>query len=231
MTARVRQKVEARASLWKRPLMHTLLDLVVVRRALLCGVGAAAAVAVVVAVSSCVTTPTTPVPTPLARDFQALAVGNAWTYRATPGPDEPRVLRIVGFEKGYFVDDRGGRLAPRTDGLFDGSRFLLQDPIVVGHEWIAKALDQSLERYTIDATDVTVTVPAGTFTGCVQVTGRQQVVDPASKKPATLSITSTWAPKIGVVRVAFSVQAADAPPVTTSLTELVVFSPAGPTAP
>jgi hypothetical protein len=174
----------------------------------------------------CATTPPTTAPTPHARDFHGLAVGASWTYRATPGPDEPHTLRIVGFDKGYFVDDRGGRLAPRTDGLFDGKRFLLQDPLVVGHDWIAKADDQSIERYTIDATDLAVTVPAGTFTGCVQVTGRQQVVDPASQQPATLAVTSTWAPGVGVVRVEFTVATGVMAPVTTSLTELVAFAPA-----
>lgn len=178
--------------------------------------------------AGCATAPVGVVPEAHARDFQALAVGTSWTYRATPGRVEPQTLKIVAFDKGYFVDDRGGRLAPRTDGLFDGKRFLLQDPLVVGHAWSAKADDQSLERYTVDATDVAVTVPAGTFSGCVQVTGRQMVIDEKSKQPVTLAVTSTWAPGVGVVRVEFVVQTGGAAPVTTSLTELVAFSPTTP---
>jgi hypothetical protein len=172
------------------------------------------------------TSSTTTAPARQARDFHALAVGNRWLYRATPGPPEPRALTVVGFEGGYFVFDRGGRLAPRTDGLFDGERCLLQDPVVVGHQWIAKRADQGLERYRIDADDVAVTVPAGTFSGCVQATGLQQVTDEATGRPATLRVTTTWAPGIGAVRVAFSVQLGDAPPVTTSVSELVAFEPA-----
>jgi hypothetical protein len=162
-----------------------------------------------------------------ARDFHALQVGNRWTYRAA-GEDAPRVVTLVSFDRGFYVDDRGGRVAPRTDGLFDGNRFLLQDPLVAGHEWIAKADAQSVERYRIDAADVVVTVPAGTYTGCVQVTGQQDVLDERTKRPATLLVTSTWAPGVGVVRVEFRIQRPGAAPETTSLTELVAFAPASP---
>jgi hypothetical protein len=198
--------------------------------------GVALVVALVVGCATTVGGCATPAATaradgPRARDFHGLQVGSRFTFRATPGPHEPRGLTIVGFDKGYFVDDRGGRLAPRSDGLFDGERFLLQDPLTVGHEWIAKAADQSVERYRIDATDVDVAVPAGTFHGCVQVTGTQQVVDPASGQPATLLVTSTWAPRVGVVRVEFRIQLGAAKPVTTSVTELVAFTPASAVAP
>jgi hypothetical protein len=171
------------------------------------------------------------VPTRHARDFHALAVGNRWTYRATPGPAPPQPLTIVGFDRGYFVDDRGGRLAPRTDGLFDGERFLLQDPLVVGHAWTAKRADQGVERYRIEADDLTVTVPAGTFTGCVRVTGVQQVVDEPSRQPASLLVTSTWAAGVGPVHIEFRVQVGAAAPVTTSVSELASFVPAVPSAP
>jgi hypothetical protein len=162
-----------------------------------------------------------------ARDYSALGVGNRFHYRATPGTSETHVLTIVSFDSGYFVDDRGGRLAPRTDGLFDGQRFLLQDPLVVGHEWVAKATDQGVERYRIEADDLTVTVPAGTFHHCVLVTGTQQVVDEKSGKPAQLHVTTTWAPGVGAVRIAFQIQVAAQEPVTTSVSELVAFVAAG----
>jgi hypothetical protein len=188
-----------------------------------------ASVVVVLAVLSgqgCATVSTAPPPERHARDFHALAVGNRWLYRASPGAPEPHALQIAAFDRGYFVDDRGGRIAPRTDGLFDGERFLLQDPIVVGHEWVSKRADQALERYRIDADDVTVTVPAGTFSGCVEVSSTQQVVDEATNQPAALSVTTTWAPGLGPVRVEFRVQVGAASPVTTSVSELVRFEAA-----
>ncbi len=183
---------------------------------------ATAAWLVVAVLAGCATTSSPAPPGRHARDFHALRVGNRWTYRAV-GEAAPRVVTLVAFQDGYFVDDRGGRVAPRLDGLFDGHRFLLQDPLQAGHEWIAKADAQSLEHYRIDATDVVVTVPAGTFSGCVQVTGRQEVFDDKTRQAATLLVTSTWAPAVGVVRVEFRVQRPGARPETTSLTELVAF--------
>lgn len=158
----------------------------------------------VVVVSACATTPPAR-GTGQAASFTALAVGNSWSYRVTPGPDEPQVVTITGRDaQGYFLDDKGGRWGLRGDSVVDGTRALLQEPIEPGATWsaVVPAGPQApvgtpgvVERYTITATDTVVTVPAGTFNGCVEVEASQRVLDPNSGKPATLLLRWTWAPK------------------------------------
>ena len=78
-------------------------------------------------------------PTPLqARDFYPLAVGNAWTYRSSPG-EETRTISIIREEEGFFIDNNTppSRLQTRSTGVYDGDRFLLEEPLEVGHKWLA----------------------------------------------------------------------------------------------
>ena len=108
--------------------------------------------------TSCATSTEAPdkVSGPRARDFMPLAVGNKWEYRIKGAPPEaPTDAREI-VEKdsqGFFVSNQGQRLAPRTDGIFDGERFLLQEPIETGHAWIAvpKDMPDGVERYKIIA--------------------------------------------------------------------------------
>jgi hypothetical protein len=189
-----------------------------------------------VVVSGCATTPVATRGTGQAAGFTALAVGNAWTYRVTPGPDAPQVVTITSRdEQGYFLDDKGGRWGLRGDSIVDGSRALLQEPIEVGATWsaVVPASPQApvgtpgvVERYTITATDAVVTVPAGTFNGCVEVEASQRVLDPNSGKPATLLLRWTWAPKTGLVRIRQSARLEGGAEVASATMELLSFTAA-----
>jgi hypothetical protein len=182
----------------------------------------------------CATTGTGSSDGPDAADYAAAAVGNAWTYRVTPGPDEPQTVRMVSRDdRGFYVDDRGGRLAPRSDGLFDGTRFLLKEPLTAGATWIAvtpgprPGVPGPTENYRIVATGLEVTVPAGTFANCVEVEATTATRDPNSGKAATLVMSWVWAPKTGMIRLQQSVRFADnSPSLPTATMELVSFTPA-----
>jgi len=195
--------------------------------------GAAALAAV-----GCATTGTGSSDGPDAADYAALDVGNSWTYAITPGPDVPSVVRIVSRdERGFYVDDRGGRMAPRSDGLYDGTRFLLKEPLVAGATWLAitpgprPGVPGPTENYRVMATGLDVTVPAGTFRDCIQVEATTQTRDPQTGKPATLVMTWFWAPKTGMVRLQQAVRFADgSAPLPTATMELVSFTAAGATA-
>jgi hypothetical protein len=84
-----------------------------------------------------------------ARDFYPLAVGNTWTYRSTPG-DETRTIAIVREEEGFFIDNNTppARLQTRSTGVYDGDRFLLEEPLEVGHKWLAVPSASEVERWT-----------------------------------------------------------------------------------
>ena len=200
-----------------------------------------AVVALVVVDFGCASTPRSG-GTNAAAAYAPLAVGHSWSYKVTPGPDEPQTVKIVSRDdQGYFVDDKGGRMAPRSDGIYDGQRFLLLEPLAIGTKWTAvvapgpqapKDAAGVTERYEITATDVVVTVPAGTFNDCIEVQAKQSVMDPTSGKPATLLMQWTWAKNTGLIRVRQSARIdGNKEPVATASMELLAFTPAAPASP
>ncbi len=165
--------------------------------------------------------------------FFPLAVGNRWTYHLSPGPAQPQQVQILKRdERGFYVDDHGGLLSARSDGVFDGRRFLLQEPLVVDHSWSAQQLNQPLEHFRIAATDAVVTVPAGTFSSCIEVRGEQST--PAGAPEGKLLMTWTYARGVGLVRFEQQVQLGSEEsqlvstryraPKTTATMELVSFA-------
>lgn len=164
-----------------------------------------------------------------ARDFVPLAIGNRWEYRisaATAGSPNDVVEIVSKDAQGYYVDAGGRRLAPRTDGLYDGVRFLLQEPIEAGHEWIAVEKDRpdALERYKIAAIGVMAQVPAGTFYGCVQVELTQAIRHETTGAKATMTVTWIYAPGVGLVKNFGSLTPQGGAPVTTPTMELVAYN-------
>jgi hypothetical protein len=139
---------------------------------------------------------------PRAKDFVPLAVGNAWTYRVTPSaPDGPplkvEVLSID--DKGFYVDSQGERRAPRTDGVYDGARFLIAEPVEPGRAWMAVPRQGVVERYTILSLGEPCAAPAGNWSGCLVVEGTEEQTAPDGR-PATVIATWTYAPGVGMVR-------------------------------
>ena len=185
--------------------------------------------------AGCATAPVVP-SGPRAAEFSNAGVGHSWSYMLTPGPDEPQAVRIVSRdERGFYVDDRGGRLAPRSDGLFDGDRFLLKEPVVAGATWIAmqkgprRDVPGVTEQYRIVATDLRVTVPAGTYDGCVEVEGASPTRDPETGRPATVLMRWVWARQVGMIRLQqFVKREGDEAPVLTATMALTAFTPAAP---
>jgi hypothetical protein len=162
-----------------------------------------------------------------ARDFYPLAVGNTWEYRVSPtppgAPPTGEVKILSKDEHGFFIDNQKGHVAPRTDGVFDGDRFLLQEPLEEGHEWIAVPKNQPkdqpsvVEKYKITAVGTQATVPAGNFDGCVEVEAVQK------DRGASVKMTWTYAPGVGLVKAVQVVTPDKKPPITTMTMELVRF--------
>ena len=132
-------------------------------------------------------------------EYFPLAEGNSWTFLdrsvGQEGGARRRAVRIVGRNaQGYFVDDQHGAL--RVDGgcLHDQARRLLCGPIRVGASWLSVIGPATTERYQIAGVGEEVTVPAGTFTGCVRV--RSQTHAGKLEQVAEL----TYAPGVGPVR-------------------------------
>jgi len=166
----------------------------------------------------------------LANTYFPLAVGNTWTYRASPAredvPDES-VTILSKSADGFFVDNHGSRLQTRATGVFDGDRFLLEDPLEVGHTWLAVPSASVVERFEIVETGAVVTVPAGRFTDCVRVRAKQEGPTPDGQHKVTLTMTWTYAPGVGLVELVSQAAVDDGKPQEQGRRELVSYTFAG----
>ncbi len=161
---------------------------------------AAACALIVVVAAACATTRGGAGASERARDYYPLAVGNSWTYRITPSPpDTPEgEIAIVSEQDGFFALNVGGKLATRATSVTDGTRNLIEEPLEVGHEWVAVPAPSAVERYRIVATDADVKVPAGMFRGCVQVQIEQEVMSREGVKGRLVGVWS-YAPGVGPI--------------------------------
>lgn len=161
-----------------------------------------------------------------ARSYYPLAVGNSWTYRASPAPEgaDTRRIEILREEEGFFVDNNEppARLQARSTGIFDGDRFLLEDPLEVGHAWMAIPTVSAVERYEIVATDLEVQTPAGHFLRCVRVKAEQEDASRGGP-PVTLVVLWTYAPGVGLVSIEQRVRVGDKPAQRSLYIELIDY--------
>jgi hypothetical protein len=158
--------------------------------------------ALVLLAGACATTPKAKTPPSVrASDYYPLAVGNSWTYKVTPsapdGQDE-MTIEILAEEAGRFTLNVGGTLEARPTGVTDGQRYLIEEPVEVGHEWISVPAPSAVERYKIVETGVKVSLPAGTFKDCVRVSIEQELRT-RDGVPGKLVGTWTFAKGIGPI--------------------------------
>ena len=131
-----------------------------------------------------------------------LAVGNEWVWidrspQVGAGEPKRRTVRIVSRDAdGYFVDDARGALKVAHGCIQDRVRRILCAPFDLDHSWSSIVSETSTERYQIAATGVTVTVPAGTYEGCILVRARNR-----AGPDAEVLLETTYAPGIGPVRI------------------------------
>ena len=145
-----------------------------------------------------------PAPGLAAAPFFPLAIGNTWKYAGSHlGEDWEKKIEIVDREGAWYIDNQGERFLVDAEGLRGPTRYLLRAPIVPGEEWSAVVSLSHTEYYAITEIDVTATVPAGRFHGCVRVTGRLRV-----EPTANLFQTSTYCPGVGLVQVRSWIDAA-----------------------
>jgi hypothetical protein len=161
----------------------------------------------------------------VAQDYYALDVGNTWVYKVSPAPEGQDVdtVSIVSKDSdGFFIDDHGGRLQARKNGIFDGDRFLIEDPLEVDHNWIAVPTPSSVERYKIMETNKAVSVPAGNFSNCVVVQAEQPGMA-ADGREITIFMRWTYAPHVGLVELRQSIRVGEEPARQTLERRLVEF--------
>jgi hypothetical protein len=139
-----------------------------------------------------------------------LSTGNRWVYevqdRADGAPPteeywevtreeqgayvvrvRPSDLTTGGFEESFIPTSEGVKRFARETKDKDHPPFFLKGPLQLGTVW-----EDDDGTYEITALDKTVTVPAGTFSHCMEVTNR--------RKGGKATVITLYAPGVGVVQ-------------------------------
>ncbi len=155
---------------------------------------------------------------PKAAEYYPLSVGSSWTYRVKLlGEVREQTITLQSEENGYFKDSVGSQLSVDAFGVRDQMRYLLREPVEPGTHWTNVVSASSIEDYRIVSVE-SCTVPAGTFQRCAIVEGRNKV-----SPKETLVLMLTFAPKVGLVRVATELEAG-ADKIPQSQQELLRYS-------
>jgi hypothetical protein len=132
-------------------------------------------------------------------EYYPLKVGNTWSYRVEllGAPAEEHDITITKEEQGRFTDSTGNVLTIDNYGVRDEKRYLLRTPLEVGTRWNNVVSVSSYEQYAIIEAGQACDAPAGSYQNCVVVESRNK-----GDGEKVLINTLTFAPKVGLVRVA-----------------------------
>lgn len=146
--------------------------------------------------------------------FFPLAVGNRWVYESSEGSETAPVVEawevtrqegnafVLEIEQSYLSTGEGVEeffvltnegISRSVHGTQNGTTggaepsFFLKAPLTAGASW-----QNEDGRYAITAVDETVTVPAGTFTHCVEVT--------RWSTNGKVTVITLYAPGVGMVQ-------------------------------
>ncbi len=145
-------------------------------------------------IAACATAPKNQEATRTSADYAPLKPGANWTYEVKflGQEGQMKVTQVETDSEGFVLDDRNGSWKHTPSGLRDKQRYLLMNPISVGHSWNARVGPTVKETFVIESVGESCTVPAGTFADCLVVHSS------VSEPKVTLHIRWTWAKGIGL---------------------------------
>lgn len=138
------------------------------------------------------------------QDYYPLQVGDRRVYRIQYNRFKTiqRTIQITHKKGNSFYDNQRGSYTIDSYGLQANKlRYLLKYPLRKGKKWLSVTGVTSVERYQIIDTNRTVTVPAGTYPGCIVVRSREKV-----GPGRFLEAMHYYAPQIGPVKITTVVQ-------------------------
>jgi hypothetical protein len=148
-------------------------------------------------------------------DLYPLQTGNAWSYDVDTGepPTTLGITRVEAFD-GRIAEVHTGRAVVRYEVLQEGIRvppgdaWLIRAPLVEGATWPGRGGRTA----RLNAVDVSVVTPAGTFDRCIEVVetgGRLE-----------LEVRTVYCPHVGPVRVSSTMRSNVSDRVVTVSAEL-----------
>lgn len=121
-----------------------------------------------------------------ATTYYPLKVGHRWHYREFAMGKSERFWQTSVVEQPATdvfvleiqqVDNVGNKVGPaarqrlevKPRGIFDGIRYVLEEPVKKGHAWMAITDIRTAEKFEVVSQGETVRSPAGEIPGCVRV--------------------------------------------------------------
>lgn len=128
-----------------------------------------------------------PPPQDRATAYYPLKVGNRWTYDevsmgkvhntwqstvASQGSPTQFVMEVAPVTAQSSAQRRPARhtLEVRPRGIFDGVRYVLEDPVSQGKKWMSILDVKTAEKFEVVSTHASAAVPAGRFVDCALIT-------------------------------------------------------------
>jgi hypothetical protein len=119
------------------------------------------------------------------------------------GGKSERKVRVKKRKNSWFQVGRGQRLRHDGDGLFDGERYLIRRPLVVGASWHAIPRPGVIERFKVVRVDATCPPELAKAKLCLAIEARQNMGD-------QVLLTRWWYGKnIGLLQVEVFMQSKD----------------------
>lgn len=168
--------------------------------------------------------------------YYPLKVGHSWRYIETalggqqrhwrttvtqqPSPDK-YVLQIQPEdEAGAAVGEPARQTLQVTPrGIFDGLRFVLEQPVRQGHKWMAVTDARTAEKFELASTGEPIRVPAGALTDCVRV--QNTIREPGDVTQLTEAV---FCANVGMARTTIRILKPGKPDIMVSQMELRAFS-------
>lgn len=119
----------------------------------------------------------TPAPTgPDPALYWPMAAGQQMAFKLKMGAmNQDQVVTFTDQDGPWLHDDQGQRFRYDALGLFDGRRYLIKRPVIVGTQWMSVPEPGVIERFKVVALARRCASPHNTVSDCLVIEARQKI--------------------------------------------------------
>lgn len=88
---------------------------------------------------------------------------------------QEQVVQFTHREGPWLFDDRGQRFRYDGHGLFDGHRYLVKRPLIVGSQWMSVPQPGVIERFSVVGVGRPCAAPHAALKDCLVIEARQRI--------------------------------------------------------